>query len=312
MPETCTAITSPITGTTAVVVEEELNAQTVIDRYAREYNIDVAHYFARLNSIKICRCLETGYRFYYPFSLIGQSELYHQLQDYPWYYADWKWEYQIAAEVIQANQKVLEIGCGRGKFLKFLQNQGAVCVGCELNDDAVLVAKANGLEVRKQTIQDLSRTQAALYDVVCSFQVLEHVVEVQSFLQAAIAALKPGGKLIVGVPNSNPFLYEHDKYDTLNLPPHHMGLWRSEALSNLAPVFNLKVDNIYTEPLHPADYERYLRLKLAHLPSSAELLVPLLEFILLKLRPYRLRSRLQRWSIGSAPGRNLVAVYTKL
>src|SRR5690606_22887486 len=86
------------------------------------------------------------------------------------------------------------------------------------------------------------------FDVICSFQVLEHVYEVNDFINNQLRILKKGGRLIVGAPNNNPYLFIHDKYHTLNLPPHHAGLWNKKSLTSLEKVFNLEVEEVFYEP----------------------------------------------------------------
>ena len=71
--------------------------------------------------------------------------------------------------------------------------------------------------------------------------VLEHIYDVKSFLEASLKVLKPEGKIIIGVPNSEPYFLGYDKYCTLNLPPHHMGLWNKKVFDKLAALFNLKI-----------------------------------------------------------------------
>jgi 2-polyprenyl-3-methyl-5-hydroxy-6-metoxy-1,4-benzoquinol methylase len=69
------------------------------------------------------------------------------------------------------------------------------------------------------------------YDAVCLFQVLEHMHDISGFFKHVRAFIKPQGKLIISVPNNNPYLYVNDKLHTLNLPPHHMGLWTGSSLT---------------------------------------------------------------------------------
>src|SRR5205814_8089998 len=58
-------------------------------------------------------------------------------------------------------------------------------------------------------------------------------------LTAILKALKPGGKLILSVPNNEPFFQRFNKYDTLNMPPHHAGLWNLSAFKRLADEFGM-------------------------------------------------------------------------
>ena len=69
------------------------------------------------------------------------------------------------------------------------------------------------------------------------------------FIKDSLLALKPNGKLIIGVPNNNPFLFVNDKYHTLNLPPHHAGLWNKKSLKSLEQIFNIELVSLQYEPL---------------------------------------------------------------
>jgi SAM-dependent methyltransferase len=97
--------------------------------------------------------------------------------------------------------------------------------------------------------------------VVCSFQVLEHIYDVKSFLEASLHVLKPKGKLIIGVPNNEPYFLGYDKYATLNLPPHHMGLWNKSVFEKVAPLFNLKIIDVQYDGKGRVIAEAYTRAK---------------------------------------------------
>ena len=303
-------IKSPVTNKYNVILEEELNCQLIIDTYERDYNIDVSKYFLDIESVKIYKCLDTGYRFYYPFSLSGDSNLYEELQKKPGYYG-LRQEHKTAKAFIKPNDLILEIGCGSGLFLEDLQEQGIICTGLEFNEDAVQVGRCKGLNILSQDICDHAKENKGKYDIVCNFQVLEHIYSVHSFLEASFDTLKPDGNLIIVVPNNNPFLYKYDKYHTLNLPPHHMGLWDKESLLNLQKVFSIKVKRLIVEQLNEDEYEKYFKFQYQYLHTKSSLLSNLNKFFLLKLRPYRLRSLLQNIASRFVQGRNILAVYTK-
>jgi SAM-dependent methyltransferase len=147
-------INSPLTGSNNVLIEEELDSRKIIDLYFNNYNIDVSDYFEGVESVKICRCLDTDYRFYYPLNLAGGSELYRELQKTDGYYSSGKWEHQVAINFIPEKCLALEVGCGTGNFLKVLQRKGINSVGLELNENAVNEAKDRSLCVHNQTIQE--------------------------------------------------------------------------------------------------------------------------------------------------------------
>lgn len=49
------------------------------------------------------------------------------------------------------------------------------------------------------------------FDVVTFFQVLEHIADVHSFLTSALLTLKTGGKVILAVPNNEPYYLKYDR-----------------------------------------------------------------------------------------------------
>lgn len=304
-------ISSPITNRQNVVFQEDLNIQNIIEAYQRDFNIDVSTVFSGIDTVKIYRCLDTGYRFFYPLTLTGESELYEELQKHPWYYSI-RPEHRAAKAFFAPHDRVLEIGCGKALFLEELKEIGVEYTGLEFNDSAVRSCQERGINVLKQDIQNHANQFPAYYDVVCSFQVLEHIEKVHDFIHHSINALKHGGRMIVGVPNNNPFLFKYDKFHTLNLPPHHMGLWDESSLVNLRKFFSIRLDYILVEPLQPQDYDYFFGLQVKNIRSRSRLLGKIAEITLLRMRPNKLKQQLQRLLSRFFQGRNILVVYTKI
>ncbi len=242
-------IKSPVSGSANIELEVTFSTKLIADLY-EQFGISVTHFFSGLDHISLYRCNDTDYRFYYPKNIFGDADFYARLQKKDAnYYPENKWEYQHALQFIKSQQKILEIGCGEGHFLVKCRSIGAEVVGLEFNPGAVLKSKEKGLTVTEESIEAFSKHHAEVFDVVCAFQVLEHVYEAGRFLKDCITCLKPGGLLIIGVPHSNPYIYRYDKYHTLNLPPHHAGLWNEHSLQKIAPFFSLTVKEIKISPL---------------------------------------------------------------
>jgi len=241
-------VRSPVTGTTNVEKLREIDAGAVTRLYRQHFDIDVSEYFAEVPNVGIYRCLDTGYRFYFPLTLAGGSEFYEALESIPWYYMDWKKEHEIALGHIRPGDRVLEVGCARGAFLKKLNSNGIDCAGLEMNRNAAAVAREYGVTVIEESIQEHAERYPHTYDVVCFFQVLEHVSDVRGFIEAAVGLLRPGGKICIGVPNHDSFI-GLDEANPLEMPPHHMGMWTESALIKLAGVFRLDTVSIECEAL---------------------------------------------------------------
>jgi SAM-dependent methyltransferase len=176
------------------------------------------------------------------------------------YYNPSRWEHKIALEIINEKDNVLEVGAGSGFFLKELKKKNnKVALGLELNDKAIEEAKNIGIDLKKEFIQEHAKLHENEYDVVCSFQVLEHISHPFEFLNAQIKCLNPKGRIILGVPNNDSYMKDNKHPSkVLNMPPHHMGLWTLASLKSLENIFNIKLREVYYEPLIGGNVDIYL------------------------------------------------------
>jgi 2-polyprenyl-3-methyl-5-hydroxy-6-metoxy-1,4-benzoquinol methylase len=240
-------IFSPIDGVSQTTLLKKLKSEVIISAYHRNFQIDVSRYFNGHPFISLFECKSTGYRFFHPYDLSGDDFFYQQLSQIDWYYMPIKWEHTKFLE-LGITGKILEVGCGNGGFLRQLNGTGAEVVGLEMNTLAVETLKKEGLAVLNQDVGQFSKTNGEQYDIVCSFQVLEHVANVNHFVQGQIDCLKKGGYLVCSVPNNDSFI-KYDSTDVLNCPPHHMGRWTADSLANLQKIFPITIENVYYEPL---------------------------------------------------------------
>jgi len=298
-------INSPVTYSNNVSKVDTLKVEDIIEVYKGFSNLSIQKYFSGIQRVDIYKCLDTGYRFFYPFSISGDREFYAFLEKSMNYYEDWRWEHRIIYRKIALRRKVLEIGCGNGDFIyKLKKEKIADCVGLEFNHSAIKIARDKGLSVINETIEQHALKNSSRYDFVCSFQVFEHISDVKSHLESSIACLKEKGLLVIGVPNNNPYLFQHDKYHALNLPPHHMGLWDKESLRNLEKFFPIKLESILVEPLYDTDYFWDVMLKYFKKNNRiAYFITSIISKYFKKLR--------NRFSRKIYEGRNILAIYSK-
>lgn len=257
---------SPVTHSKHVTLVAEFPAGKIIAGY-QEKGISVERFFKDVPAVGLYECEDTGYRFYYPETIFGDGQFYADLQVLDEdYYPKEKWEHGYAAGQLRPSDLVLEVGAGDGFFLDILKNKGIQARGLELNPMAIEACRAKGLQVDGEMIQQHAQANEGKYDAVCAFQVLEHIYDVKDFLTACIKALKKGGKLIIGVPNNNPYLYKHDDWHLLNLPPHHAGLWGRKAFTALPDFYDIKEEKIIVEPLHNylGEYKEWFHVQRAY------------------------------------------------
>jgi len=261
-----------MTASRNVVAEKYIAVDELVEQYRRQLGIEVSRFFRGLRTISLYRCRDTGLRFYHPLGAEGDEAFYQGLQHFPWYYLPWKWEHKIACRYVGQNKRVLEIGCGRGDFLARIRQTGAVCRGLELNPDAVGLARSKGLDVTQTSLEQHSRLSPGSYDMVCAFQVLEHVSAVGDFLRGCGNMLPIGGTLVLSVPNNDSYI-RHIRWDVLNMPPHHQGLWDRQSLMAVQSHFQFELRSIHLEPLqYPHEVAKYYATQLERLRSRQDLL----------------------------------------
>ena len=105
-----------------------------------------------------------------------------------------------------AGLRMLDIGCGGGILSEPLARLGAQMVGADPSEENVAIAsahaEASGLAVdyRATTAEDLAAA-AERFDVVLAMEVVEHVTDVEAFVETCASMVKPGGLMIAATLN---------------------------------------------------------------------------------------------------------------
>ena len=119
----------------------------------------------------------------------------------------------INQHVPLAGKTVLDVGCGGGILSESMAELSAQVSAIDLSDKALQVAKLHLLESGKQVnyrkiaVEDLAAEQPAQYDVVTCLEMLEHVPNPASIIQACATLVKPGGWVFFSTLNRNPKSY---------------------------------------------------------------------------------------------------------
>ena len=238
---------SPITNKGNVTKIRSIEVPWIVAQWKKQYGYNVNYLFNELDIIELYSCNDTGYLFFMP-DIEGDSKLYGHLQNIDWYYMPWKWEHEVAAKYLAEEIEILEIGCAEGDFLERIEKQYHLkATGLETNSLAIRRAREKGFIVYEESIEKHRIRNELKYDIICCFQVLEHISDVKSFIEACLACLKSKGILIISVPNNLSFISEYDHL--LTMPPHHVGLWDEKSLNALASHFYMTVESIIKEPL---------------------------------------------------------------
>ena len=102
--------------------------------------------------------------------------------------------------VLQRDQ-CLEVGCATGEFSSLLHREGLDVTAIDISQEVIEHAKARFSGPRFMC-GDLGRAVAdSTFDLICAFEVIEHVVSPRKFVTDAARSLKPGGFLVLTTPN---------------------------------------------------------------------------------------------------------------
>jgi len=105
------------------------------------------------------------------------------------------------ARRLPARGRALDVGCGDGAFAALLRDAGFDATGCDRDERCVELARErHGIEVLPGDFEQLAIEPASL-DLVGLVRVLEHLPRPSRVLARAREALRPGGHLVVAVPD---------------------------------------------------------------------------------------------------------------
>ena len=112
-----------------------------------------------------------------------------------------------------AEKKIVDVGCGGGILAESLALRGATVTGIDMGAAPLKVARLHALEsgvevdYRRIPAEQLATDEAGQYDIVTCMEMLEHVPDPGSIIQACATLVKPGGQLFFSTINRNPKAY---------------------------------------------------------------------------------------------------------
>jgi SAM-dependent methyltransferase len=162
---------------------------------------------------------------------------------------DWRYRSFFSLN-LNPGGKILEIGCGNGTFLRLAADRGYQVAGIDADPSAVKTAREiNGiLNTQSLSVEEfIADTHRSRVDVICLFDVLEHLERPREIVQALGRLLAPGGHLVCTVPSHQrwPQWFASD----VDLPPHHLTLWSELALEQCFNYGDLEPVLIRRSPL---------------------------------------------------------------
>jgi SAM-dependent methyltransferase len=144
--------------------------------------------------------------------------------------------------------RVLEVGAGHGAFLDAVRRLGPhEILAADYDAGAVRVLRQKGYEAIVGSLADIS---AGTFDVVCLFQTLEHMANLDGVFENLHRILAPRGSVFLSVPNGDAIAFQEQVTGYFDMPPNHVGRWNPTALARASDRRGFGTVAVDMEPFH--------------------------------------------------------------
>jgi 2-polyprenyl-3-methyl-5-hydroxy-6-metoxy-1,4-benzoquinol methylase len=196
-------------------------------------------------SCDIVRCNACGFAFGVPF--VGGDENFYGILHECYGYPGWRWEYSVALSILDGLAgPILDVGAGKGVFLAALDRHWEPWAA-ESSDRMREILRARGISV----LSDLTSAVAhkgQYFGAITMFQVLEHIATFRPVLTACRALLRPGGRLVITVPDCDAMLRQPALIGEHDMPPNHINKFTPKSLDLLLREHGFQIERVTYEP----------------------------------------------------------------
>lgn len=145
------------------------------------------------------------------------------------------------------HERVLDVGCGDGRFLLMCKQMGAEeSVGVEPDKNMALALRSRfGLDVHPGYLSDLQGCEGG-FDLVTFWDVLEHLSSPKSVISSAWKMLSPGGRIALLTPNGDDLAVQGKQKTALMVDFDHLCYYGRDAMGHLLGSLGFRVDELRT------------------------------------------------------------------
>lgn len=136
-------------------------------------------------------------------------------------------------EKFRKTNKILDVGCGIGYFLEVAKDRGWEVYGTEYTEEALTICNSKGITMKEGKLID-NMFDSNTFDIITSFEVLEHINNPLEEIGLFNQFLRTGGLVYLTTPNFNSLLrYKlKEKYNVITYP-EHLSYYTPRTLNNL-------------------------------------------------------------------------------
>lgn len=148
-------------------------------------------------------------------------------------------------ENLQLNKKtklkILDIGCGSGRFLTSISNDRFDKYGIEINPEGYKICIGKKLKVYNQELKDIN-FEDNVFDIITLWHVIEHLDKPKEIMVSMQRILKKDGIIVISTPNTDSLGFKYGRNMWFHLDaPRHLILYNRKSLEYLLNRTGFKV-----------------------------------------------------------------------
>jgi 2-polyprenyl-3-methyl-5-hydroxy-6-metoxy-1,4-benzoquinol methylase len=199
--------------------------------------------------LRLHRCAACDVVFLYPQPRDRVHRKYVEEYDLATHFAPWArrkrliYEHRLAELPVPRPgfNRVCDVGCGDGQFLALAAQRGWRPFGIELNPPAAQRARSRGGEVVVGLLEELDALPWGSFDLVTSWDVLEHTPDPRPFSERLVRLLAPGGILAVTTLNYDSLVRHCFGLNWSMVCEDHFTYWNTRSLRALFEPYQIQM-----------------------------------------------------------------------
>lgn len=141
--------------------------------------------------------------------------------------------------------RLCDVGCGDGLFLQMAAAAGWEPFGIEMNPPAAEAARRRGAVVFQGTAEEVDDLPLGSFDVVCSWDAIEHTPTPRAFAERLSALARPGGgRIVLSTLNTNSLVARITGMRWRMIGDGHFTYWNEPSLTRLLRAVGLDVTHV--------------------------------------------------------------------
>jgi 2-polyprenyl-3-methyl-5-hydroxy-6-metoxy-1,4-benzoquinol methylase len=149
-------------------------------------------------------------------------------------------------EQFRKTGKLIDVGCGIGYFLEEAKKRGWEVYGTEYTDEAIQICESKGITMKKGKLNPAD-FKSESFDIITSFEVIEHINNPQEEIQNFNQILRKGGLVYMTTPNWNALLrYRLKAAYNVIVYPEHLSYYTPRTIKLLFKSLGFKASKVLT------------------------------------------------------------------